>query len=120
MTSARGQTVTLIGCWSAAGVRVPPFYVFPGKRWKDDLLDSSTPGSAGTMSESGWSNSVVFINYLKKHFLLHVSTAHPLLVLFDSNKSQVNLADWVRKHNIIFFVLPPHTACYSTPGHRMF
>ena len=94
-----------------------PFYVFPGKRWKDDLLDGSTPGSAGTMSESGWSNSAVFMDYLEKHFLRHVSTAHPLLVLFDGHKSHVNLtlADWGRKNNIIFFVLPPHTSHVTQP-----
>ena len=93
------------------------FYVFPGKRWKNDLLDGSTPGSAGTMSESGRSNSAVFMDYLEKHFLLHVSSAHPLLVLFDGHESHVNLtlADWGRKHNIIFFVLSPHTSHVTQP-----
>jgi len=114
VTSARRQTVTLIGCGSAAGVRVPPFYIFPGKRWKDDLLDGSTLCSAGTMPESGWSKSTVFMDYLEKHVLLYVSTPHPLLVLFDGHKSHVNLtlADWGRKYNIIFFVFPLHMLPY--------
>jgi len=63
------------------------------------------------MSESGWSNSAVFMDYLEKHCLRHVSTAHPLLVLQDGHKSHVNLtlADWGGKHNIIFCSSSPLT-----------
>lgn len=69
VTSSRGQTVTIIASGNAAGCRKPPFYVFPGKRWRDGLLEAATTGAAGTMSESGWSNSQVFLEFLERHFL---------------------------------------------------
>ena len=99
---------------SAAGVRVPPFFVFPGKRWKDDLLDGASPESADTISETGWSNSEVFMDYLEKHFLLHVSTANHLLILFDGHKSHVNLtfADWGKKYHLLCPSI--HVACHAT------
>ncbi|XP_052809384.1 uncharacterized protein LOC128237844 [Mya arenaria] len=113
VTSNRGQTVTLTGCGSASGVHVPPYYVFPGKRWNENLIDGATPGHAGTMSDSGRSNSSVFLKYLENHFLHHVNTRDRLvLVLFDGHKSHVNLtlANWGQQHNVVFFVLPPHTS----------
>ncbi|WAR25274.1 hypothetical protein MAR_010978 [Mya arenaria] len=118
VTSNRGQIVTLIGCGSAAGVHVPSYYVFPGKRWNENLMDGATPGSAGTMSDSGWSNSSVFLKYLENHFLHHVNTRdRPVLVLFDGHKSHVNLtlANWGKQHNVVFFVLPPHTSHVTQP-----
>ncbi|XP_052778555.1 uncharacterized protein LOC128215995 [Mya arenaria] len=118
VTSNRGQTVTLIGCGSAAGVHVPPYYVFPGKRWNENLMDGATPGSAGTMSDSGWSNSSVFLKYLENHFLRHVNTRdRPVLALFEVHKSHVNLtlANWGKQHNVVFFVLPPHTSHVTQP-----
>jgi len=52
----------------------------------------SNTGAAGTVTESGWSNSLVFIDYLEKHFIAHVSTKeHSVLILFDGNKAHVNL-----------------------------
>ena len=55
---------TLIGCVNGAGQQVPPFFVFPGARMIDGLLDGATPGANGTVSDSGWSNSHIFSEYL--------------------------------------------------------
>jgi hypothetical protein len=35
-------------------------------------MDGSTPGAVGTVSDSGWSNSQIFLDYLKHHFKLYV------------------------------------------------
>jgi hypothetical protein len=34
------------------------YFVFKGKRMMDDLINGATPGAAGTVSETGWSNSI--------------------------------------------------------------
>lgn len=118
VTSNRGQTVTIIASGNAAGCRIPPFYVFPGKRWNDNLLEGATTGAAGTMSESGWSNSQVFIEFLESHFLKYVKTdGSPVLILFDGHKSHINLTlkEWGIAHNIVFFVIPPHTSHVTQP-----
>ena len=65
----QGKTVTILGCGSASGVAIPPFFAFPGKRMNSDLFHGSTPGASATLSETGWSNSEVFCTYLEVHFL---------------------------------------------------
>ena len=47
-TSSQGKTVTILGCGSASGVAIPPFFVFPGKRLNSDVLHGSTPGASAT------------------------------------------------------------------------
>ena len=53
VTSSRGKTVTVIGCGNAAGNHVPPYFIFPGKKWMDELLEGASPGTTGTMSLAG-------------------------------------------------------------------
>ncbi|XP_045178261.1 jerky protein homolog-like isoform X2 [Mercenaria mercenaria] len=118
VTSNRGKTVTVIAAGSAAGTRIPPFFVFPGKRWCDSLLEGASPGSVGIMSETGWSNSAVFLEFLNEHFKKLVPTSdHAVLVLFDGHKSHVNLtlSTWAAANNVVFFVLPPHTSHITQP-----
>ena len=64
----------------------------------------SSPGTEGTVSESGWSNSGIFIDYLKSHFTkyINVQTQKGLLLL-DGHKSHVTLPviEWSQQNNII-------------------
>ena len=48
--------VTVLGAVNAFGTCIPPFFVFPGKRERSELLEGATAGANGTVSESGWSN----------------------------------------------------------------
>ena len=64
--------MTIIGGSNALGNHVPPYYVFPGKRWNSEFLESLAPGSDREMSPTGWSNSDVFNDYLTKHFAKYV------------------------------------------------
>ena len=112
------STVTIIAAGNAAGTRILPYYVFPGKRWNDDLMTGSCPGSLGYMTESGWSNSAVFMDYLERHFKKHVPTNDsPILVIFDGHRSHINitLKEWGVANNVAFFVLPPHTSHVTQP-----
>lgn len=38
---------------------MPPFYIFPGKGWNEELPEGAAQGSNGTVTESGGSNSSV-------------------------------------------------------------
>jgi hypothetical protein len=52
----------------------------------------SSSGTEGTVSESGWSNSGIFIDYLKSHFTKYVNVQNQkVLLLFDGHKSYVTL-----------------------------
>ncbi|XP_052275610.1 fumarate hydratase, mitochondrial-like [Dreissena polymorpha] len=115
VTSASTNLVTIIGCGNAIGKSVPPFFVFPGKRMKSQLLDGGVDGVDGTVTESGLSNSAVYKRYLEQHLLKYLPERcldNPVLILYDGHKSQVNLGliDWAKSQNIILFVLPAHTS----------
>jgi hypothetical protein len=116
VTSPNSTTVTLISCISASGSVIPPFYVFKGKRYNTELLHGALPGSGMSMSDSGWSNSTIFMKYLKDHFLKYVVTRQDptehILLLFDGHASHCtwDIMEWAKNNNIILFVLPPHTS----------
>ena len=132
VTSGRSSTTTIIGCGSASGMAVPPYFVFPGKRMRPDLLNGATPSADGTVTETGWSNSAVFRAYLEDHILKFVPVRddQPVMLLLDGNKSHVSvgLVEWAKLKNIILFILPAHTShilqpmdvgCYG-PFQRMY
>ena len=120
VTSPR-LTVTVIGCGNALGTQIPPYFVFPGKRFQAEYLEGCTPGCSGTVSQtgSGWSNSQIFIDFLKNHFLKFVQSDPDQykLIIYDGHKSHVNpqVAEWAREHKIILFVLPPHCSHVLQP-----
>lgn len=92
VTSNISTLTTVIAAGNALGNYVPQYYVFKRKRWNPDFMKNVAPGTDGEMSETGWSNSQVFPNYLTKFFIKHIrSSEQPTLVLYDEHKSHVNL-----------------------------
>ena len=84
----------------------------------EELMEGACPGSTGTLSEIGWLNSVVFMDFMERLFEKHVSTnSHPVLVLFDGLKRHINLTltEWGKTNNVEFFVIPPHTSYVTQP-----
>ena len=69
ITSSRTCIRTIIGCGNAIGTQIPPHFIFKGKRLRSELLQGASPGTQGTVTETGWSNSDVFLKYLNTHFL---------------------------------------------------
>ena len=84
-------------------------------------MKGATTGAEGVMSESGWSNSDIFKQYLQDHFLPYVrtqaSSSEPILLIFDGHASHVSpsLIEWANNHNTILFVLPAHTSHLLQP-----
>ncbi|XP_060602824.1 uncharacterized protein LOC132755901 [Ruditapes philippinarum] len=120
VTSGRSKTVTVIGCVNAVGQQVPPYFVFPGARMIDSLMEGATPGSSATVTQSGWSNTEIFSTNMKDHLLKYLpprSPEAPVLVLYDGHKSHValDLIQWAKAENIILFVLPPHCSHLLQP-----
>ena len=119
VTAGKSNTTTVFGCGSASGMAVPPYFVFPGKRMLPDLMAGATPGAEGTVSDSGWSNSAVFREYLEDHFLKFVpsNSDQKILLLLDGHKTHVSvgLVEWANEHGIILFILPAHTSHLLQP-----
>ena len=122
VTSPKTFNVTIIAGGNALGNHIPPYYVFPGKRWNSQFLQGAPTGADGEMSPTGWSNSEVFINYLTKHFVKYAGVTDKksdlkTLVLYDGHKSHASLTltNWAKDHNVILFVLPPHSSHLTQP-----
>lgn len=119
VTSGRGKTVTVLGGGSASGVALPPYFVFPGKRMRAELLEGGSPGASATVSETGWSNSTIFREYLETHFLKFVPGREDqkVLLLVDGHRSHVSvdLVRWAKEKGIIIFILPAHTSHILQP-----
>lgn len=113
-------TVTILGAGNAVGATIPPYFIFPGKRMRTELMEGATPGAYGTVSDSGWSNGEIFRKYLQEHFLSFTQGRDPLqpiLLLYDGHRSHISmeLIEWAQGNNIILFVLPPHTSHVLQP-----
>ncbi len=119
VTSERSATTTILGCGNALGYQIPPYFVFAGARMRDELLEGCCTGAQGTVSKSGWSNSVVFFEYLNSHFIKYAKSGpdQHILLLYDGHRSHISpfLVDWAAENKIILFVLPPHTSHILQP-----
>ena len=76
----RGENVTLVACCSASGVFIPPFVIFKGVRFREMYKQDLPPGSEMSMSDSGYINEDIFLQWLK-HFQKHRSQGKCLLIL---------------------------------------
>ena len=108
----RGKTVTVICAVNAMGIFIPPFMIFPRKNMSQILVKDGPPGTVGAASISGWTDSDIFIQWLK-HF---VSYAKPtpdkkVILLLDGHASHKTLAavEFCRSNNIALLSFPPHT-----------
>ena len=119
VTPPRRNLTTLIGCGNALGNSLPPYFVIAGSKVNNNFFQNSPPGTAATTSKTGWSNSVVFRQFLEEHFLKFVKPTpeEPVLLIYDGHKSHVNIdiSDWAIANNIKLFVLPAHTSHFLQP-----
>lgn len=108
------STVTLISCGNAKGMRIPPYFVFPGKRMKKELLTGCSAGTNGEVTETGAMDTQLFQSYIEDHFLKYTEDCRKrgqyILMLYDGFRSYISLSviEWAKAHNIILFVLPLH------------
>jgi hypothetical protein len=59
--------VTVVGCFSATGVYIPPMVIFKGVRLLESYTQDLPTGSTVRMTESGYINEDVFLEWLQ-HF----------------------------------------------------
>ena len=115
ITSERGALTTVLACGNAVGNSLPPYFVFKGKRDDPRLMAGALPGSRHSMSDTGWSNGEVFKKFLEEHFIPHLpkrDDGQHALLMYVGHASHISLPliELAKEHNIILFVLPPHTS----------
>ncbi|XP_045542072.1 MFS-type transporter clz9-like [Papilio machaon] len=115
-STERGRTTTVICCCNAAGSFLPPLMIFARKRMAPNLLDGAPPGTQAIVSDNGWTNGTVFLDWLR----FFIDTVRPtaekkVLLIMDNHESHKYLPalEFASKCHVIFVSLAPHTT------HRM-
>nr|XP_018906716.1 PREDICTED: uncharacterized protein LOC109036800 [Bemisia tabaci] len=112
-SAERGQLTTIIGCVNAAGVYIPPCFIFGRRKNVTETLKIGAPeGSEFWCSDSGWINSDLFLKWMKFFILKsHASPESPVLLVLDNHGSHVNLdaVDLAKKSGVHMVTVPPHT-----------
>lgn len=111
VSAERGSNITIACAFSASGLYVPPFFLFPRQRMQPHFMKGCSPGSIGLANGSGWMDTDTFGTYLD-HFISYTmpSKEEPILLILDgptSHKS-LNAVIKARKNNITLLTLPPH------------
>ena len=87
-----------------------------GARMRDELMEGASPGAAGTVSQSGWSNGEVFQTYLETHFIKFAVGKRPILLLYDGHRSLISpqLIDWATNRTLYYmYFLPTRHISYN-------
>ena len=86
-------------------------------------MKGTPPNSVGAVSDSGWTDSEIFITWLKHfHEWTHSSKANPQLLVLDGHHSHKTLEAilFAREHGIHLLTLQPHTSHKMQPLDRTF
>lgn len=123
VSGERGQTITIVCCMSPTGIFVHPAMIFPRKRMKPELYYGAPHGTLPLISDSGYMNSEIFIDWLK-HFQAFVKSCedNPTLLILDNHISHRSLSAilYCREHHITLLSLPPHASHMMQPLDRSF
>ncbi|XP_052074496.1 uncharacterized protein LOC127712219 isoform X2 [Mytilus californianus] len=102
------QSVGVIGCGSASGIAIPPYFIFQEQETRDNAVNSMN-NIPTVVSENGYT-SFVFVDYMKNHFIkfLPERTNESVLLILDGFKSHlcVELIGFTKDNNILTQFIP--------------
>ncbi|XP_011858146.1 PREDICTED: tigger transposable element-derived protein 6-like [Vollenhovia emeryi] len=117
----RGASVTLAMAISAAGEKIPPFFIFPRVKMQDKFLMHGSAGAKGVANGSGWQTADTFVKFLHhfKNHAIKAGTKRTLMIL-DNHESHMAIAglEFCKQNNIDVLTLPPHTSHKLQPLDR--
>ncbi|XP_065565745.1 uncharacterized protein LOC136030604 [Artemia franciscana] len=122
VTSAERGELTKVCCTiNAQGNFLPPYFVFPRKRFGSQLMNGAPPGSGGSGSAKGWMTSDIFLLVLE-HVVKHArcTKERPILLIEDNHSSHVSIQaiQYCKDNGIVVLTLPPHTSGKLQPLDR--
>ena len=114
------EYITVLGCGSASGVRLPPYTVYKGKNMWSNWMVGGPAGTLYNTSQSGWMEQHHFLEWFKKLFLPAIANLleNGSVVLFvDGHISHVSieLIQLARERGVVLFCLPSHTTHVLQP-----
>ncbi|XP_065664545.1 uncharacterized protein LOC136086192 [Hydra vulgaris] len=98
--------------------------IFKRKRVPDELGDGAPEGSIVTCSNSGWTNSELFVQWMRM-FISHVKPTKDdkVLLILDGHKFHTKNLEAIQlaiDNNVIILSLPPHTTHKLQPLDKAF
>ncbi len=116
-----GTLVTIALAVNAQGNCIPPYFIFPRKKFQDHFVRNGPIGSAGSANSSGWMQDIDFLAFLQ-HFARHtrVTLESKVLLLLDNHWSYLSVAgiDFCRSNGIVLLSFPPHCSHHLQPLDR--
>ena len=119
----KGKTVTIICGMSASGRCLAPFIIYPRKKMNEHLLVGCPPGTVGVVTDSGWTDSKDFVQWLNNFIDAVKPTPAKKVVLFvDGHISHKSLeaVELARANGVELISLPPHTTHRLQPLDKCF
>ncbi len=117
----RGTLVTIALAVNAQGNCIPPYFIFPRKKFQDHFVRNGPIGSAGSANSSGWMQDTDFLAFLQ-HFARHtrVTLESKVLLLLDNHWSHLSVTaiDFCRSNGIVLLSFPPHCSHHLQPLDR--
>nr|CAB3264995.1 nucleosome-remodeling factor subunit NURF301 [Phallusia mammillata] len=96
----------------ADGKYMPPMFIFPRKRMKPELMDGAMSGAWATCHPSGWMQSDLFVEWMKKFIIFsHASLNSKVLLLLDGHSTHtmnIDVIDLAKNNGVIMLCFPPH------------
>ena len=117
ITTGDKAQITTLACCSAAGYVIPPLVVFDRKNLKPEMTVGEVPGTMYGLSSNGWMDTELFELWFKHHFLTHVPSCRPILLMMDGHSThfQPSVVRMAAKEDVILFCLPPHSTHLTQP-----
>jgi hypothetical protein len=116
------ESTTVLACVSASGRKMPPLIIYRGKNfWDSWTSPDAYPGTNYAVSENGWMNSHIFLEWFKNQFVPHVKNiigeGKKAVLLYDGHVSHVTieLILCAMEADIVLVKLPPHTSHILQP-----
>lgn len=117
----RGELVTIVGIVSAAGLPIPPVFIFPRINFKDCMTTGVSEGVLGLASGNGWMKNDKFIRVLE-HFIHHArpTSNKPVILILDNHRSHLSVEalEFAKEKHVHVLTLPPHTSNKTQPLDR--
>lgn len=113
--------LTVMFTFSANGKTTPPMVIYPLKRMSADIR-ASVPSHWGLgLSDNGWMNSELFLQYIQNIFLPYLTENEiplPVILFLDGHKSHMNydLSELCKQKGIILIALYPNSTRILQPA----
>ncbi|KAB0803855.1 hypothetical protein PPYR_00825 [Photinus pyralis] len=110
----RSELITQVGIISAAGVALPPVWIFPRQRYDEKRMMKEVSGTEtlGLVHPSGWMKANNFLAVLK-HLVKNTncSVTNKIFLIMDSHDSHLSLPgiEYCRSSGIVILTSSPHT-----------